>query len=181
MSPFEEEEEIKGKSVVSGGAETPSSPVMEGVLTGPLTLPAVPGDGVGERIEVKVLTEELERLALERENSREEEDGVLGSGPKDIFEGSRAEKEKLKRDRGEEKPIVLKGGFEKGAMDVDGCADTGFSDLELRDGGIMRRDSAGSGGSGSRRMSGTPGEVEVVDGILLKKPRMNLGAPLGQM
>ena len=97
-----------------------SSPGHDEGLQGPLTLPARPGDGSAENIDVQILHEELAKIA---------------------------EAQKLLSPAS---PPTLTGAGE-------GQADS----PELR------------------RHSSTD-EVEAVDGVILKKPRMNMGAPLGQ-
>lgn len=99
-----------------------SSPEIDEPLTGPLMLPALPGDGAEERIELKVLDAALENIA--KAQSRD-------STPSPSTE--------------ENEP---------------------------------RRSRAGSAADARRRSS--TDAVEVVDGVILKKPRMNMGAPLGQ-
>ncbi|KAF2112570.1 hypothetical protein BDV96DRAFT_601970 [Lophiotrema nucula] len=104
----------------------PPTPEQEEALTGPLTLPAQPGDGTEDRIELKALDAELEKIAKEQENIEP------GSSPS--------------------------------------------QSAEL--GGQHSRKSSAVGGG--RRRSSASDAVEVVDGVILKKPRMNMGAPLGQ-
>lgn len=98
----------------------PASPDDLG-LTGPLTLPAQPGDGAEDTISLHVLDAELEKLRLAQERSNSEE-------PDD--------------ERHEDDAAPLRSPTAKG----------------------------------NRR---SPAE-EVFDGVLLKRPRMNMGAPLGQ-
>ncbi|KAF2180718.1 hypothetical protein K469DRAFT_269465 [Zopfia rhizophila CBS 207.26] len=105
-----------------------STPEMEEPLTGPLTLPAVLGDGAADRIELKVLDAELEKIAQEQGNSHHDDNASVSTS-QNVERGG--------------------GGSRKGSTDV------------------RRRSSAD--------------EVEVVDGVILKKPKMNLGAPLGQV
>ena len=95
---------------------------------GPLTLPAQPGDGTEDRIELKVLDEELERIAKEQ--------GGADTEPETSSPGQHVEH----------------GGQRS-------------REASINDG--LRRSSADS--------------VEVVDGVILKKPKMNMGAPLGQV
>lgn len=99
-----------------------SSPDIDEPLSGPLTLPALPGDGAEERIELKVLDAELEKIA----NAQSRDD--TPSPPTEANEPQRCRK----------------------ASSTD-----------------------------TRRRQSTD-DVEVVDGVILKKPRMNMGAPLGQ-
>ncbi|KAF2015435.1 hypothetical protein BU24DRAFT_178467 [Aaosphaeria arxii CBS 175.79] len=105
-------------------------PDVDLALHGPLTLPARPGDGADDRIELKALDAELERIAQEQserdDDSDEEKDTV-----KDITKD------------------------------------------------IPHEGSPKASAKGSRRSSADEG-LETIDGILLKKPRMNMGAPLGQ-
>lgn len=111
------------------GAKDPSgqsTPEQELVLEGPLTLPAQPGDGAEDRIELKVLDAELEKIAQER---------------------------------------VLK----------DAPEPTSTLGQDAEDGGSLSR--KGSAESGRSHYSA---DEQVVDGVILKKPRMNMGAPLGQ-
>jgi hypothetical protein len=99
---------------------------QEEYLTGPLMLPPQPGDGAGDRIELKALDAELEKIAKERSLHRDEP----GSSPS--------------------QPAEHRGHTSRRASE----------------------DVAG------QRRSSTE-EVEV-DGVILKKPKMNFGAPLGQ-
>lgn len=102
-----------------------SSPQQDDGLSGPLTLPALPGDGSNDRIELAVLDAELEKIAhaRERETKRQSET----NSPVPIGQTSSVEK---------------------------------------------------STTASSRRSS--ENEVEVVDGVILKKAKWNMGAPLGQ-
>jgi hypothetical protein len=103
-----------------------TTPQQDTALEGPLTLPAQPGDGAEDRIELKVLDAELEKIAKEQ----------------DIVEVPAA-----------------------ASSSIHGVGDGGQrSRLISTDG---------------RRRSSVE-DVEVVDGVLLKKPKMNMGAPLGQ-
>lgn len=102
------------------------TPEHEDVLTGPLTLPALPGDGAEDRIELRVLTAELEKVAMEQLEQQECKDDVPTS--------KAAEN------------VIDKQASAVGSEDSDGV--------------------------------GSPSEV---DGVILKKPKMNLGAPLGQV
>ncbi|KAF2657240.1 hypothetical protein K491DRAFT_691256 [Lophiostoma macrostomum CBS 122681] len=99
--------------------ESTPEPEQDASLEGPLMLPALPGDGSEDRIELKALDTVLERIASEQGTY---EQTVTESGPSQ---------------------------------------------------------SADAGGHGSRQGS-TDSQVEVVDGVRLKPPRMNMGAPLGQ-
>jgi hypothetical protein len=99
---------------------------QEEYLTGPLMLPPQPGDGAGDRIELKALDAELEKIAKERSLHRDEP----GSSPS--------------------QPAEHRGHTSRRA----------------------------SGDVTGQRRSSTE-EVEV-DGVILKKPKMNFGAPLGQ-
>jgi hypothetical protein len=99
--------------------ESTPEPDQDASLQGPLMLPALPGDGSEDRIELRALDNVLERIATEQ--------GTL------------------------EQPV----------------AESSSSQ------------SAEAGRHGSRQGS-TDSQVEVVDGVRLKTPRMNMGAPLGQ-
>lgn len=105
----------------------PPTPEQDEALEGPLTLPAQPGDGAEDRIELRVLDAELEKIAKEQGAVDEPIAGVCIS------------------------PTSENGGQSN------------------RKGLIETR----------RRYSAE--DAEVVDGVILKKPRMNLGAPLGQV
>ncbi|KAF2477385.1 uncharacterized protein BDR25DRAFT_390040 [Lindgomyces ingoldianus] len=118
LSPLHDQEDNSG----------PSTPEQEGVLTGPLTLPAQPGHGLDDRIELRVLDAELEKIAKEQGIS------PLRNGPRSTH-SQHAE-------------------------------NGGQSSLK---------------GSGENRRRPSADDAEVVDGVILKKPRMNLGAPLGQV
>ncbi|KAF2735965.1 hypothetical protein EJ04DRAFT_178643 [Polyplosphaeria fusca] len=100
----------------------------EEFLSGPLTLPSMPGDGAEDRIELKALDAELEKIAKVQHLVQDEQ---AGSGPSQTAEH---------------------GGQDSRKGSVEG-----------------------------RRRSSADDIVEVVDGVLLKKPKMNLGAPLGQI
>jgi hypothetical protein len=97
-----------------------SSPGLDEPLTGPLTLPAQPGDGAGDRIELKVLDAELEKIA-KAQNAHDPPSPHTENEPQQCRKGS----------------------------------------------------------TDARRRSSAD-DVEVFDGVILKKPRMNMGAPLGQ-
>jgi hypothetical protein len=102
-----------------------STPRHDEGLSGPLSLPALPGDGSSDRIELAVLDAELERVAHERERES--------------------------RSQSETSSPVLNG-------DISGA--------KMLTTASTRRSSEN--------------EVEVVDGVILKKPKWNMGAPLGQ-
>ncbi|ORX96433.1 hypothetical protein BCR34DRAFT_593865 [Clohesyomyces aquaticus] len=110
------------------GAATPDH---ESVLTGPLTLPAELGPGSDDRIELKVLDAELEKIAREQD--------VKGLG----------------------------GHVELKSSPPSQSAENG--------GQPSRK------GSNENRRRSSADEAMEVDGVILKKPRMNLGAPLGQV
>jgi hypothetical protein len=95
------------------------TPELDPPLTGALQLPPQPGDGTEDRIELKALDAELEKIA----KAQEEHDPP---------------------------PTVAH----------------------------SRRDSRKDSSEGPGRPS--TDDVEELDGVLLKKPKMNLGAPLGQ-
>lgn len=101
------------------------TPMQDIALSGPLVLPAQPGDGAEDRIELKVLDAELQKIAQEQEE--------------------------------------CKADVPASVVSVDSaCIDANpTSDGELA------------------VATGSPGSIEV-DGVILKKPKMNLGAPLGQ-
>ncbi|KAF2277047.1 uncharacterized protein EI97DRAFT_441810 [Westerdykella ornata] len=96
------------------------TPDMDEPLRGPLSLPLLPGDGADDRIELKVLDAELEKIA-----KAQQQDST--SNP--VREDAQPHSQKRSTE--------------------------------------------------SRRRSSTD-DIEVVDGVILKKPRMNFGAPLGQ-
>jgi len=91
-------------------------------LSGPLTLPPQPGDGVGDTIPLSVLDQELEKLRIAQENSSERSNSVV------------------ERDHTDKLPLSRK----------------------------------------SSKDGWRPSTDEAVDGVILKKPKMNMGAPLGQ-
>lgn len=107
-------------------ASNPSTPDHDQALEGPLQLPAQPGDGNEDHIELKVLDAELEKLAKEQSISDQEDDHIPSQS--------------------------------------------------VEYGGQNSRE----GSSEALRRSSTDEIVEVVDGVILKKQKMNMGAPLGQ-
>jgi hypothetical protein len=107
----------------ASGASTPD---QDQALDGPLQLPAQPGDGNEDHIELRVLDAELEKIAKEQ-----------------------------------------------GAADQE---DEPFASQSMEFGGQTSRE----GSSETRRRSSADEIVEVVDGVRLKKQKMNMGAPLGQ-
>jgi hypothetical protein len=102
-----------------------STPQHDEELSGPLSLPALPGDGSNDRIELAVLDAELERVAHERKRESGSQSEARSPDPSGEISGT----------------------------EVPTTAST-------------------------RRSS--ENEVEVVDGVILKKPKWNMGAPLGQ-
>jgi hypothetical protein len=119
FSPAQEKEKSEP------GTPTPVQDIPDVALTGPLTLPAQPGDGAADRIELKVLDAELEKIAQEQEECKSD-------------------------------------------VPASVSVDSAFVDANPTSDGE------------SAESIGSPNSVEV-DGVLLKKPRMNLGAPLGQV
>jgi hypothetical protein len=101
-----------------------SSPQQDDGLSGPLTLPALPGDGSNDRIELAVLDAELEKIAHARERESRRQSEV--NNPDPIGQVSSVEKSTTSTRRSSEN------------------------------------------------------EIEVVDGVILKKAKWNMGAPLGQ-
>lgn len=112
-------------------SEGPASPADDDGLSGPLTLPPQPGDGTEDTIPLHVLDQELEKLRLAQESTREHD-----------FELARSDS----------------------ATEAD----------------PEHEDDATSLTRSSSKDSQKHSSDEVVDGVLLKKPRMNMGAPLGQ-
>ncbi|KAF2270133.1 hypothetical protein CC78DRAFT_192705 [Lojkania enalia] len=108
------------------GESTPEE--REEALSGPLTLPAQPGDGAQDRIELRVLDAELEKIA-------KEQDAV-----------------QLNR-----------------------------STSRLSQPGEQGGQNSRKGSADSSQRSSQDNTLEMaVDGVILKKPPMNMGAPLGQ-
>lgn len=114
LSPLQKRDDPSGQS----------TPEQDESLSGPLTLPPQPGDGTADRIELRVLDAELEKIAKEQDIASRQ--SPASSSP---------------------------------------SLNAQISGLDSRKGS-------------SRRSS--ENEVEVVDGVILKKPKMNMGAPLGQ-
>lgn len=126
------------------------TPDLDEALKGPLALPLLPSDGCADRIELKVLDAELEKIARERSNPNtpgENEDDSGASSPT-LGRGSPSDGTGEARDTQEEQ------------RGLEGKADSDMS---------------------PRKISPPLDEVDMVDGVILKKPRMNMGAPLGQV
>ncbi|KAF2675743.1 hypothetical protein K458DRAFT_397657 [Lentithecium fluviatile CBS 122367] len=130
----------------------PPTPVHDDALRGPLFLPPQPGDGAEDTIPLTVLDAELEKLRLNQEREEEHESAL--PQPPDA-----------------PAPAV---DFQSQSQS-DAVADDPPSPA-LNNALVQR--SSRKNPSESRRASAD--EVEVVDGVILKKPKMNMGAPLGQ-
>lgn len=159
----------RARSPLPHDARDPPSPVEDESLRGPLFLPPQPGDGTEDTIPLTVLDAELERIRLEQENEKDEEE--LNAAPPSIptlddpVHGSDPDQSQPAT---EPTDAPLHDGSVQCSRSNSG--DITGSSNESED---TRRSSDNSGGT--RRSS-----VEAFDGVILKKPKMNLGAPLGQ-
>jgi hypothetical protein len=173
----------RARSPLPQDESDPPSPVADQPLSGPLFLPPQPGDGAEDAIPLTVLDAELERLRLEQE--REEQAEGAPTQPEPV---------PIQAPTGDSEPSQLQ--LQPAVDSIDATqhnhpSQAVYNESEIithsftsstntrrasDNSGETRRSSDNSGGT--RRSSHD--EVEVVDGVRLKKPRMNLGAPLGQ-
>jgi hypothetical protein len=157
----------------------PPTPVEDEALRGPLFLPPQPGDGAEDTIPLTVLDAELEKLRLEQEKETNGESvpqpSVPVHDPTPVSELSQSQPavepinpppkdDPTQHSRNTSADI-------RRSSDTSAAVRPSSVDFEK-----TRRSSENS--AETRRSSAD--EVEVVDGVILKKPKMNLGAPLGQ-
>jgi len=160
----------RARSPLPRDESDPPTPVEDEALSGPLFLPPQPGDGAEDTISLHVLDAELERVRLEQEEQEDESaspppvptnhhpaHGLVSSQPRPAAESAYLP------------PIdnVATQGSRNNSGDTGPSSDNSVDTLRSSDySGTTRRSSAD--------------EAEVVDGVILKKPKMNLGAPLGK-
>jgi hypothetical protein len=159
----------------------PPSPVADHPLSGPLFLPPQPGDGAEDAIPLTVLDAELEKLRLEQEREEQEESDPAQPEPMPTQaptgnSGISHLQPAIDSIDATQHNHPSHAVYNESEVHTHSSSSSTNTRRTSDNSGETGRSSGNSGGT--RRSSRD--EVEVVDGVRLKKPKMNLGAPLGQ-
>jgi hypothetical protein len=169
----------RARSPLDRDESDPPTPIEDEALRGPLFLPPQPGDGTEDTIPLNALDAELEKVRLEQEKEDAEES--VPPPPMPTNKGSTHGPDPSQFQpaaKPTEPPLYdpVPGNWNN-SEDIRRSSDCSGDTRRSSDNSEkVRRSSDYS--SGTRRSSAD--EVDVVDGVILKKPKMNLGAPLGQ-
>ena len=147
----------------------PPTPVEDEALRGPLFLPPQPGDGAEDTIPLTALDAELERVRLEQEKEEGEQSVSPPPAPTDDPNLDPEPSQPLSA----VEPSNIPPSDDSTQLERNISNESrGSSDSSDKTGRSTDYSIA------TRRSSAD--DAEVFDGVILKKPKMNLGAPLGQ-